>query len=70
MDKDKVSEAARSVDEAAQVVLQQAAAVKDSMAQVGGGFDSAVRDSIREQPMTTLAVAVVIGFLVGAVWKS
>jgi len=33
-------------------------------------FNEAVRTSLRDQPMTTLAAAVGIGFVLGAIWKT
>ena len=38
--------------------------------EVAGKVKGAVDKSIKEQPMTTLALAVAVGFVLGALWKS
>jgi ElaB/YqjD/DUF883 family membrane-anchored ribosome-binding protein len=38
--------------------------------EVAGNFKGAVDKSVKEQPMATLAMAAVIGFVLGALWKS
>jgi len=35
-----------------------------------GNVKTAVDKSIKDQPMTTLAVAAAVGFVLGALWKS
>ena len=65
-----IAEAARSVDEATEAVTHQATRAKNSVEQVGGEFNRAVRDSLRQQPMATLTAAVALGFILGAVWKA
>jgi ElaB/YqjD/DUF883 family membrane-anchored ribosome-binding protein len=42
----------------------------ESIQEVAGNFKSALDRSVREQPMAMLLVAGIIGFLVGAIWKS
>jgi ElaB/YqjD/DUF883 family membrane-anchored ribosome-binding protein len=37
---------------------------------VADNFKSAVDKSVKEQPLTTLAVAAGLGFVIGALWKS
>jgi ElaB/YqjD/DUF883 family membrane-anchored ribosome-binding protein len=37
--------------------------------EVGGNFKGAVDKSLREQPMATLALAAIAGFVLGALWK-
>jgi ElaB/YqjD/DUF883 family membrane-anchored ribosome-binding protein len=37
--------------------------------EVAGNFKGAVDKSIREQPMATLALAAIAGFILGALWK-
>jgi ElaB/YqjD/DUF883 family membrane-anchored ribosome-binding protein len=39
------------------------------MHEVGGNLRSAVDKSVREQPMATLALVAVAGFVLGALWK-
>ena len=55
---DTVEEAAPSIREA-----------RESLGEVGGYFSSATRKSVRDQPMASLAVAALAGFVVGALWK-
>ena len=49
---------------------QQAGVVGENMKQVASNLDTAMRRSIQEQPMTTLALAAAVGFVLGAIWKS
>lgn len=37
--------------------------------EVAGNFRGAVDKSVREQPMATLALAAIAGFVLGALWK-
>ena len=41
-----------------------------SMQEVAENFSSAIQKSLRNQPMTTLGFAVVMGFVLGALWKT
>ena len=38
--------------------------------EVAGNLKGAVDKSVRDQPMATLAMAAVLGFVLGAIWKS
>jgi len=40
------------------------------MQEVAGNFKGALDKSVSEQPMATLAMAAVLGFILGALWKS
>src|SRR5262245_46218894 len=42
----------------------------ERMQEVAGHFKGAVDRSVTEQPMATLAMAAVVGFVLGALWKS
>ena len=64
------SKAADQVSRAAQSAQDQAAMVGENMKVVANNLDSAVRRSIQDQPMTTLAMAAALGFVLGAIWKS
>ena len=44
--------------------------VGDNLQQVATNIKSAVDRSLRDQPLTTLGVAAVVGFVIGALWKS
>jgi ElaB/YqjD/DUF883 family membrane-anchored ribosome-binding protein len=72
--KDRVSEATDKamgqMDRLSHSAQEQAHQVSDNMRMVANNLDTAVRRSIREQPMTTLAMAAALGFVLGAIWKS
>jgi ElaB/YqjD/DUF883 family membrane-anchored ribosome-binding protein len=72
--RDKASEqldrAASRVEGAARTVYSRSGEVSDNVQEVAGNLKSAVDTSIRDQPMATLAVAAVLGFVLGAIWKS
>ena len=38
--------------------------------EVAGNIKGAVDKSIKDQPMATLALAAVVGFVLGAIWKA
>ena len=38
--------------------------------EVAGNIKGAVDKSVKDQPMATLALAAVVGFVLGALWKS
>ena len=59
---DKVSQAARSVRNQAETT-QGVQAVADT-------FYTAIKTSLKQQPMTTLGFAVAMGFVLGALWKA
>jgi ElaB/YqjD/DUF883 family membrane-anchored ribosome-binding protein len=41
----------------------------ERMQDVAGNFKGAVDKSVRDQPMATLALAAIAGFVLGAMWK-
>jgi ElaB/YqjD/DUF883 family membrane-anchored ribosome-binding protein len=51
-------------------VAEQGRDVGDKVQEVAGNVKSAVDKSVRDQPMATLAMAAVLGFVLGAIWKS
>lgn len=59
-----------TVDSAAGHVLEQGRELREGMQQVAGNFKVAVDRSLRDQPMATLAMATVLGFALGAIWRS
>ena len=71
---DKAADTVRDVaDQAGQVagrVADQAREVGGMVQDVSGNFKGAVDKSLKEQPMATLAVAAVLAFVLGAIWKS
>ena len=51
-------------------VSNQANGPTQSVQEVAETFYSAVQKSLKNQPMTTLGFAVVMGFILGALWKA
>ena len=67
---DQFSKAADQVEGAASRVAEQGREAGERMQEVAGNFKGALDKSIKDQPMATLAVAAVVGFVLGAIWKS
>ena len=71
---DKATEQFKSVAEQAEGVanrvVEQGREAGDRVQEVAGNFKSAVDRSVKDQPMATLALAAVAGFVLGALWKS
>jgi ElaB/YqjD/DUF883 family membrane-anchored ribosome-binding protein len=67
---DQLSRAADRAEDMASRVAAQRREVGDRMQEVVGNFKTAVDKSLRDQPMATLAAAAVMGFVLGALWKS
>ena len=42
----------------------------DAVREVTHNFGKAVDNSLERQPMTTIAMAVAVGFVLGALWKT
>jgi ElaB/YqjD/DUF883 family membrane-anchored ribosome-binding protein len=72
--KDKASEQfGRVADQAesmASRVADQGREAGERMQEVAGNFKGALDRSIEEQPMATLAAVAIVGFVLGAIWKS
>jgi|SRR5262245_52468743 len=49
---------------------EQGRETADRMQEVAGNFKGAVDKSVKDQPMVTLAMVAVVGFVLGALWKS
>jgi ElaB/YqjD/DUF883 family membrane-anchored ribosome-binding protein len=71
---DKAKDQFRSVADQAESVAnrmaEQGREVGDRVQEVAGNFKGAVDRSVKDQPMATLAMAAVVGFVLGALWKS
>ena len=50
-------------------VADQGREAGERVQDVAGNFKGAVDKSVREQPMATLALAAIAGFILGAIWK-
>ena len=71
--KQEVESWLESVGQSGESVMAQVSAAKDGAKQVADNFTSTVYASVckaaREQPLATLAGAVAVGFMAGALWK-
>jgi ElaB/YqjD/DUF883 family membrane-anchored ribosome-binding protein len=67
---DRVEGLADSATQQARRVAERAGEVTEQVGDVAGNFKGAVDKSLRQQPMTTLAIAAMLGFVLGALWKS
>ena len=71
---DRAKDGFRSVvDQAERVanrVAEQGRDAGERVQEVAGNFKGAVDRSVKDQPLATLAMAAVIGFVLGALWKS
>jgi ElaB/YqjD/DUF883 family membrane-anchored ribosome-binding protein len=72
--KEKATEQLGRAAERAESVAAQAAGqgreAGQRMQEVAGNFKSALDKSVRDQPMATIATAAMVGFVLGALWKS
>ena len=60
----------RGDDKTGRSVRDQANGPTQSVQEVAENFTSAIQKSLKNEPMTTLGFAVVIGFVLGALWKA
>lgn len=67
---EQVRSGTHSAEQTANRMMQQGREVGEGMQEVAGNLRSAVDKSVREQPMATLAMAAVVGFVLGAIWKT
>ncbi len=72
--KDKAAEQlSRAGDRAESMASRMAGHGREAgerMQEVASNFRDAVDKSVHDQPMATLAAAAIIGFVLGALWKS
>ena len=72
--KDKATEQFKKVSDQvgalASSTAEQAREAAERVEEVAGNMKGAVEKSLTQQPMATLAVAAVLGFVLGALWKS
>jgi ElaB/YqjD/DUF883 family membrane-anchored ribosome-binding protein len=66
---DQVRDAAEQVQDYAVKLAEQAREYGEKAQDVARNFKPYVEKSMKERPMETLAVASVIGFVLGALWK-
>jgi ElaB/YqjD/DUF883 family membrane-anchored ribosome-binding protein len=72
--KDKARSDARKVEselqEAAHSVADQGREMSENVQAVANNMKDAFEKSMREKPLTTLAMAAAFAFVLGAIWKS
>ena len=66
----KFNDATEQAGQFANRAAEEARHVGGNMQEVAGNLQGAVDRSVRDQPMATLAMAAVVGFVLGAIWKS
>jgi ElaB/YqjD/DUF883 family membrane-anchored ribosome-binding protein len=67
---DKFKSAADSAENVANRAMEQGREAGENLQEVAGNIKGAVDRSVKDQPMATLAMAAVLGFVLGAIWKS
>jgi ElaB/YqjD/DUF883 family membrane-anchored ribosome-binding protein len=67
---DQLGRAADHAESVANRVAEQGRDAGARMQEVAGNFKGALDRSINDQPMATLASAAIVGFILGALWKS
>ena len=67
---DQLARVADHVEGTMKTVAERGKEVGEDVQRVAGNLKSAVDTSVKDQPMATLAVAAVLGFVLGALWKS
>jgi len=67
---DQFKNVAEQAESAVNRVTEQGREVGERMQEVAGNLKGAVDRSVKDQPMATLAMVAVVGFVLGALWKS
>lgn len=69
MASDKFRTLADQAEHVAGRVVDEGRVVGKQVNEVAGNLQGAIKKSVAEQPMATLAIAAVVGFVLGALWK-
>ena len=67
---DRVKSMADQAENVANRMTEQGREVGERVQEVAGNFKGAVDRSVKDQPMATLAMAGVVGFVLVSLWKS
>jgi ElaB/YqjD/DUF883 family membrane-anchored ribosome-binding protein len=67
---DEFGKAADQTERLANRAVEQGREVGQQIQEVAGNFKGALDKSVKDQPMATLATAAIVGFVLGALWKS
>ena len=65
-----MDKASGMVDDAISSVTERGRDAVSGIQEIGGNIAYVVEDSVKTQPMATLAIAVGVGFVLGALWKT
>jgi len=68
--KDQFRNVADQAEGVANRVVEQGRDASERVQEVAGNFKGAVDRSVKDQPMATLAMAAIAGFVLGALWKT
>lgn len=66
----QITRAIGGAEDAARSALTQGREAGERVNEVAGNMKTAIDKSVKDQPMATLAVAGLLGFVMGALWKS
>jgi ElaB/YqjD/DUF883 family membrane-anchored ribosome-binding protein len=67
---EQLEQVAQNVESAARSAVEQGRQAGENVQVVADNFKTAVDKSVKDQPLTTLGVAAVLGFVLGALWKA
>jgi ElaB/YqjD/DUF883 family membrane-anchored ribosome-binding protein len=67
---DQFKNVADQAENVANRVAEQGREAAERVTEVAGNLKGAVDRSVKDQPMATLAMVAVVGFVLGALWKS
>ena len=67
---DKAADVAHQAEQFASRVAEQGHEAGEKMKEVAGNLKGAIDKSVKDQPMATLAMIAVAGFVLGAIWKA
>lgn len=67
---EQLNRTAERAESVANRVAGQGREAGERMQEVAANFKGALDKSVRDQPMATIAAAAIVGFVLGALWKS
>jgi len=67
---EQFSKVADQTEGVATRLAEQGREAGERMQEVSGNMKRALDTSLKDQPMATLAMVAVVGFVIGAIWKS
>lgn len=62
--------AMRGAEQTAEDIARMGQHAADNVQDVAGEMSTALEESVRRNPLTTLGMVAVTGFIIGALWKS